>query len=245
MEETRDELVQVLNRTLLERRGNVIVPAFAVGRTQEMLFVLAEIVRSGRVERLEVVVDSPMASAVTELTLRHEALWDDETRDLYRWYSAHTDRFRLRLVEDVEESMALNEQREGLVIISASGMCEAGRVRHHLRHNIDRPECAIVIVGFQAGGTLGRRLVDGARQVSLFGVRLPVRASIHTIGGLSAHADQAALLEWMRYLQEPPRQTFVVHGEAEAASELARMVEMRLDWPAPVVPLARRPYRLR
>jgi metallo-beta-lactamase family protein len=245
MEETCDELVQVLNRTLLERRGNVIVPAFAVGRTQEMLFVLAEIVRSGRVERLEVVVDSPMASAVTELTLRHEALWDDETRDLYRWYSAHTDRFRLRLVEDVEESMALNEQREGLVIISASGMCEAGRVRHHLRHNIDRPECAIVIVGFQAGGTLGRRLVDGARQVSLFGVRLPVRASIHTIGGLSAHADQAALLEWMRYLQEPPRQTFVVHGEAEAASELARMVEMRLDWPAPVVPLARRPYRLR
>ena len=102
-----------------------------------------------------------------------------------------------------------------------------------------------MIVGFQAGGTLGRRLVDGARQVSLFGVRLPVRASIHTIGGLSAHADQAALLEWMGYLQEPPRQTFVVHGEAEAASELARVIEMRLDWPAPVVPLARRPYRLR
>jgi len=244
IDETCDELVTILNDTLLRRRGNVIIPAFAVGRTQEMLFLLAELVRDRRVERLEVVVDSPMAAAVTELTARFEALWDEETRELYRWFMAGTDRFRLRLVADVEESMALNEQREGLVIISASGMCDAGRIKHHLRHNIDRPQNAIVIVGFQAAGTLGRRLVDGARHVTLFGTRLPVRASIHTIGGLSAHADQAALIEWMRHIQPPPQHTFVMHGEAETAASFVNTVTERLGWRSVKVAATGQPWRL-
>ena len=244
IDETCDELVAILNDTLFRRRGNVIIPAFAVGRTQEMLFLLAELVRDGRVERLEVVVDSPMAAAVTELTARFERLWDDETRELYRWFMAGTDRFKLRLVADVEESMALNEQSEGLVIISTSGMCDAGRIKHHLRHNIDRPQNAIVIVGFQAAGTLGRRLVDGARHVTLFGTRLPVRASIHTIGGLSAHADQAALIEWMRHIQPPPQHTFVMHGEAETAASFAKTVSERLGWRSVKVAAAGQPWRL-
>lgn len=228
--ETCDELAEVLRRTLKVDGGNVIIPAFAVGRTQELLFVLADLVRAGRIDRLDVVVDSPMASAVTELTVRHDGLWDDETRELYAWTRQHADRFNLRFVQDVEESMALNSVRGGLVIISASGMCDAGRIKHHLRYNLGRRECAIVIAGFQAAGTLGRRLVDGARQVTLFRERIPVRARIHTIGGLSAHADQPALLNWLRGFRSPPRRTFVVHGEPTAAAALAEVVERELGW---------------
>ena len=228
--ETCDELAEVLRRTLKVDGGNVIIPAFAVGRTQELLFVLADLVRAGRIDRLDVVVDSPMASAVTELTVRHDDLWDDETRELYAWTRQHADRFNLRFVQDVEESMALNSVRGGLVIISASGMCDAGRIKHNLRYNLGRRECAIVIAGFQAAGTLGRRLVDGARQVTLFRERIPVRARIHTIGGLSAHADQPALLNWLRGFRSPPRRTFVVHGEPTAAAALAEVVERELGW---------------
>ena len=228
--ETCDELAEVLRRTLKVDGGNVIIPAFAVGRTQELLFVLADLVRAGRIDRLDVVVDSPMASAVTELTVRHDDLWDDETRELYAWTRQHADRFNLRFVQDVEESMALNSVRGGLVIISASGMCDAGRIKHHLRYTLGRRECAIVIAGFQAAGTLGRRLVDGARQVTLFRERIPVRARIHTIGGLSAHADQPALLNWLRGFRSPPRRTFVVHGEPTAAAALAEVVERELGW---------------
>lgn len=233
--DTCDELAEALRRTLKVDGGNVIIPAFAVGRTQELLFVLADLVRAGRIDRLDVVVDSPMASAVTELTVRHDDLWDDETRELYAWTRHHADRFNLRFVQDVEESMALNSVRGGLVIISASGMCDAGRIKHHLRYNLGRRECAIVIAGFQAAGTLGRRLVDGARQVTLFRERIPVRARIHTIGGLSAHADQPALLNWLRGFQSPPRRTFVVHGEPSAAAALAAAVERDLGWREVVV----------
>lgn len=244
MAETERELVSILKDTLERRKGNVIIPAFAVGRTQEMLFVLASLVRQGRLEGLDVVVDSPMAAAVTELTLRYDELWDDETRDLLGWIRAHDNRVRLRFVQDVEESKALNNERSGLVIISASGMCEAGRIKHHLRYNIDRSECSIVICGFQAAGTLGRRLVDGARAVTLFGERIPVRAAIHTIGGLSAHADQPALLGWLSNFVQPPRHTFVVHGEAQAASALADAVDERLGWPHVTVPAAGHCYSL-
>lgn len=230
MAQTEDELVTVLHDTLERRRGNVVIPAFAVGRTQEVIFVLASLVRQGRVKGLEIVVDSPMASAVTELTLRHDDLWDEETRELRDWVLAHSERVKLRFVQDVEESIALNTRRSGLVIISASGMCDAGRIKHHLLHNVGRAECSIVICGFQAGGTLGRRLVDGARTVTLFGDRVQVRAAIHTIGGLSAHADQPALLEWLAHFEKPPKRTFVVHGEYEASRVFAEAIESELGW---------------
>ncbi|NMG27376.1 MBL fold metallo-hydrolase RNA specificity domain-containing protein [Aromatoleum evansii] len=244
MAETERELVAILKDTLERRKGNVIIPAFAVGRTQEMLFVLAGLVRQGKLDGLDVVVDSPMAAAVTELTLRYDELWDDETRELLGWIRAHGERMRLRFVQDVEESKALNDERSGLVIISASGMCEAGRIKHHLRYNIDRSECSIVICGFQAAGTLGRRLVDGARAVTLFGERIPVRAAVHTIGGLSAHADQPALLEWLANFKQPPRHTFVVHGELQAATALADAVDERFGWPHVTVPAAGHCYSL-
>jgi metallo-beta-lactamase family protein len=130
--------------------------------------------------------------------------------------------------------MFINTIRDGAVIISASGMCDAGRIKHHLKYNLPRPECAVIITGFQAQGTLGRRIVDGARLVRLFGEEVPVRARVFTIGGLSAHADQGALLGWLSGFRQPPDHTWVVHGEASAAAAFAQVVGDRLGWPAAV-----------
>lgn len=243
MAQTEDELVQAIRRSF-EQGGNVVIPAFAVGRTQEVIHVLAGLVRDGRIEQLEIVVDSPMASAVSALTLTHDALWDEETCVLRDWALAHPRKFGVRFVSDVEESIALNAEKSGLVIISASGMCEAGRIKHHLAHNLPRPECSIVICGFQAGGTLGRRLVDGARFVTLFGDRVPVCASVHTIGGLSAHADQPALLEWLGNFERAPRQTFIVHGEAGAAQGFSAAIREKLGWDGVVVAAPEEPALL-
>lgn len=236
LEQTLDEIVEVFEDTLHRRRGNVIIPAFAVGRTQEMLYVLAALVRAGRLAPLTVHVDSPMASAATQITLRHPALLDAETRELIDWQQRHPERLRIEFVADVEASMRLNEVRHGAVILSASGMCDAGRIKYHLQNNLPRPECSVLITGFQAAGTLGRRLVDGARAVRIFGKPVPVRAGIHTIGGLSAHADRAALLDWLGAFQRPPARTFVVHGEAETAAAFASAIGERLGWSGVTVP---------
>jgi metallo-beta-lactamase family protein len=143
---------------------------------------------------------------------------------------------KLEFVADVERSKALNEIRSGAVIISASGMCEAGRIKYHLRENLPRSECSILIAGFQAAGTLGRRLVDGARLVRIFGETVPVRARIYTVGGLSAHADQAALLDWLRGFHKAPGHTFVVHGEATASANFAQAIQERLGWQEVALP---------
>jgi metallo-beta-lactamase family protein len=141
---------------------------------------------------------------------------------------------RVRFTESVEDSMKINAIRSGAVIISASGMCEGGRIKHHLKHNLSRPECAIVFVGFQAAGTLGRRIVDGAESVRMFGEDFPVRARVFTIGGLSAHADRDALLAWLGKFKRPPRQTWMVHGEPLAAHALRDAVRDKLGWAAEV-----------
>ncbi len=230
LEATEDELVEAIERTLRRKRGNVIMPAFSVGRTQEVIFVLADLVRRGRLKDLQVVVDSPMSMAATEITLRHAALLDDHTRELIEWQRTRPEGLKVRFVQDVEESIALNQVRGGLVIISASGMCDAGRIKYHLLNNLGRRDCSILITGFQAAGTLGRRLVEGARSVTLFGQSVPVRAAIHTIGGLSAHADQEGLLGWLGHFRRPPHQTFVVHGEAENAQAFIEAIGRRLKW---------------
>lgn len=227
--ETEDEIVAAFARTRAAG-GNLVIPAFAVGRTQEILYVLGDLVRRKRLDPLKVYVDSPMADAATRITLNHRELLDAETRALIAWMSAHTDRITVEFVADVEGSKALNAVRHGAVIISASGMCEAGRIKYHLRENLPRSESTILITGFQAAGTLGRRLVDGARLVRIFGEPVPVRAAIRTVGGLSAHADQQALLDWLGHFRRPPR-TYVVHGEAASATAFAAAVTGRLGWP--------------
>lgn len=232
--QTYDELSAVLTATL--PRGNVVIPAFAVGRTQEVLHVLADLVRAGRVPPLTAFVDSPLATKATAITARYAHMLDRESRDLASWQAAHPDRFRVSFTESVQDSMAINAIVSGAVIIAASGMCEAGRVRHHLRHNLPREASAIVFTGFQAAGTLGRALVDGARSARLFRDEVAVRASIHTIGGLSAHGDQAALLGWLGAFHRKPARTFVVHGEREVAEGFARLVQQRLGFAQVEVP---------
>ena len=229
MQETEDEIVAAFERTR-KSRGNLLIPSFAVGRTQEVIYLLADLVRSGRLQPLQVYVDSPMANEATRITLSHPELLDAETLGLIAWMKANPGLMKVEFVADAEQSKALNTIREGAVIISASGMCDAGRIKYHLRENLPRSECGVLIVGFQAAGTLGRRLVDGARLVKIFGEPVPVRAQIHTVGGLSAHADQAALLNWLSGFRQPPGQTFLIHGESGARAAFAQAIEEKLGW---------------
>jgi metallo-beta-lactamase family protein len=215
--QTLDELAFSINDTLASKRGNVVIPSFAVGRTQELLYYLSELRRQGRIPKSDVYVDSPMAAAATRITLRHAKIPDLD---------------RVRFTETLEESIRINSVRSGAIILSASGMCEGGRIRHHLRYNLPRPECAIVFVGFQAAGTLGRRIVDGAKSVRLFRETYPVRAKIFTINGLSAHADRDALLGWIGQFRHPPKQTWVVHGEPLAAESLKNSIIDGYGWRA-------------
>ncbi len=229
--ETVDELSDAVNDTLTRKKGNVIIPAFAVGRTQDLLYLLMDLVRQGRLPRnLAIFVDSPMASAATSITLRHSELMDPESRELLQWFRTSPDAPYLRVTEDVEDSMALNKIRQGAIIISASGMCDAGRIKHHLKFNLPRAECTVIIAGFQAEGTLGRRLVDGAKTVRIFREVIPVRADLYTLGGLSAHADRDALVSWLSRFRKPPGRTFVVHGEQETALGFADLIREGLGW---------------
>jgi metallo-beta-lactamase family protein len=237
MAETEQELIAAFNETIGSGRGNVIIPAFAVGRTQEILCVLADLVQRQAIPPLQVYVDSPMATSATEITFRHFELLDDETRAIVRWLEGHPGTLKLRFVADVAESIELNDLRHGAVIISASGMCDAGRIKHHLRYNLGRPECTVLITGFQAAGTLGRRLVDGARVVRIFGEQVAVRAKIRTVGGLSAHADQAALLNWLGKFRRPPGQIVITHGERGASEALSQAIVERFGGPQPRVPV--------
>ena len=236
--ETEDEIVIGAIERTRAASGNLIIPAFAVGRTQEMLYMLADLVRRKRLSPLKVYVDSPMAnSGDADHAGDHQELLDPETRELIAWQQAHPAQMKVEFVADVEASKALNEVRHGAVIISASGMCEAGRIKYHLRENLPRSECSMLITGFQAAGTLGRRLVDGARLVHIFGQPVPVRARIYTVGGLSAHADQAALLNWLGGFHKAPGRTFVVHGEPGASAGFKRAIEEQLGWSAVHLPL--------
>jgi len=228
--DTVEEFVFALQDTLRHRRGNVIIPAFAVGRTQDILFLLAELVRQGRIEAPNIYVDSPMATAATEVFFRHLDLLDADAHRILDWPGRRDFFARVKFVQDVEESKALNRIRSGALIISASGMCDAGRVKHHLAHNLSRKESTVIIAGFQAAGALGRRLVDGAKSVRLFGEDVPVRAHLFTIGGLSAHADQAGLMSWLKCFRSAPRRAFVTHGEASTALEFGAKIEKELNW---------------
>jgi metallo-beta-lactamase family protein len=232
--ETEDELVDVMHQILQVRHGNVIVPAFALGRTQEFLVLLYRLTQAGRVRAPLVFVDSPLAAQASAITFRHLEALDELAHAFHEAERARKLPFTLRFTESVDDSMFLNSVRHGAVIVAASGMCEAGRIRHHLRHNLPRRECGVVIIGFQAAGTLGRRLVDGARAVRLFNESIPVNASVHTIGGLSAHAGQDGLMGWLEGARRKPKMTYVVHGEPDAAHALSARIAAELRWPVTV-----------
>jgi metallo-beta-lactamase family protein len=233
--ETESELIDVVTNTM-NAHGNIVIPAFAVGRTQEILFLLINLVKRNLLPHLSIWVDSPMATAATHLTQHFFSQLDKESQSTFEWFKNNPSAVDLRFIADVEESKALNKIKGGAIIISASGMCDAGRIVHHLQNNLPRAQNAIVITGFQAYGSLGRRLVDKATKVRLFGEEVQVRASIHTIGGLSAHADQAGLLDWLRGFQSIPKSVFVVHGEPEASAVLAQAIREELEWKNVLIP---------
>jgi metallo-beta-lactamase family protein len=230
MPETLDELAHAVTDTIARKQGNVVVPAFAVGRTQDLLFLLAKLHREERIPDVDIYVDSPLALAATQVTLKHRELFDEEAARTLTWLLEKRGQPRIHFAQEVEESIALNHIRQGAIIISASGMCDAGRIKYHLKFNLPRRECTVLISGFQAQGTLGRRLVDRARRVRIFGDEIPVKADIYTIGGLSAHADRDDLLAWLGHFRAPPRAAYVVHGEPGAAAAFQAAIRERLGW---------------
>jgi metallo-beta-lactamase family protein len=223
----RGALAEII-RSTVARGGNVVIPAFAVGRMQEILYELNALVESRQLPQdLQVVVDSPLGSAATAVTARYPSVFDEAAAGLVRRHDQPFAFPGLREVRTTEESKALNGAKAPMVIIAGSGMCEAGRVVHHLKHNLWRPESTVLFVGFQAEGTLGRRILEGANLVRIHGEEVAVKARIASLPGLSAHADQAQLLAWVSHLERLPRQIFLVHGEAEGRETLERLLTER------------------
>jgi metallo-beta-lactamase family protein len=222
------ELVAIVRRTV-ERGGRVLVPAFAVGRTQEVVATLNRLIEAGTLPDVPIFVDSPLARQATEVFKRHPECFDEETLALLRQGDGAPFGFhRLRYVGSADESRKLNDRREPCIILAGSGMCEGGRILHHLRHGLGDGRNTVLFVGFQAEGTLGRRLRDGAEHVSLFGDPIRRRAEVAAIDGFSAHAGQDELVGWVARLDPPPRRVFLVHGELDPAVALAELIEQRV-----------------
>jgi metallo-beta-lactamase family protein len=223
--ETVAEFTEVV-RAAARRRGKILIPSFAVGRTQAVLYYLAELFRSGA-PPFPIFLDSPLAIKASRLYVSYPELADETLDELHERRQLRRDLATLTLCETSDESRALNNLRGPCAIIAGSGMCTGGRILHHLRHNLWKPETAVLIVGYQAEGTLGRALVDGARTVNIFGDPVAVRASIHTINGLSAHAGQSELLEWLEPMAAGGTRVALTHGEERGRAPLARLIEQR------------------
>ena len=218
-----DELYDVINQTTA-RGGNIIIPTFALERAQEILYYLREGVHDGLIQRYTTVfLDSPMAISATRIFQRHAECFDAETLDLSDGGKDPFNLPGLHFTRETAESIAINRIDGGAVIMAGSGMCTGGRVRHHLKQNLWNRRSSVVFVGFAAHGTLARRIIDGAKRVSIFGEEIEVRASIHTIGGFSAHADQAELLAWHAHTGNP-KTTYLVHGEEKSMQALAQKI---------------------
>lgn len=229
-----NELLDIVLRTV-KRGGKVIIPSFAVGRTQELIFQFNRFYEDHPEARkvlddVMVYVDSPMATSATEVFRKNAQVFDDETKDYILKGDNPLDFKNLKFTRSVEESQYLNKDPRPMVIISASGMCEAGRIRHHLKHNIWDGKNSVVFVGYQAEGTLGRRILEGAKEITLFGEKIYVNAEIYDLQGFSGHADKEGLLEWLSGFEKEPRRIFLVHGELEAKKEFARYAEEKLGF---------------
>lgn len=231
-EEAVDDRLAAVVTATAHRGGMVIIPAFAVGRAQEVLYHLRRLEDAGRIPALPVYIDSPMAVDATDLYCKfgdeHNlsvSLLMDQERCPLRCHETH-------FLRTVDQSKQLNGRQEPAIVISASGMCSGGRVVHHLKHRLPDPRNTVLIVGYQAAGTRGRALVEGARYVQIHGTHVPVRAHVEVIDGLSAHADQDDLQRWLDGFESPPTRTFVVHGEPAASETLTALIGRRARWEA-------------
>jgi metallo-beta-lactamase family protein len=240
------QLEEIVQETLA-RGGNLVIPVFAVERAQELVYHLARLVHTGRIAPVDTFLDSPMAVDVTTIFRQHPDCFDEETWKLIMAQEPPLRFPGLQLVRDVEESKAINQHRAPSIIMAPSGMCTAGRIKHHLRQNIGRTASTILFSGYQAQGTLGRQILDGNPFVRIHGRDWKVKAQIRQLDGASGHADRTALLRWIGHLKRPPRQIFLTHGDEEAARHLAGEIEQRWGWPTTVpayqdsVPLAAPP----
>ncbi len=229
IDETLEELAGVFEAARAGQ-GNILIPAFTVGRTQDLLYLMAQNYENWNLGKWQIFVDSPMGIEATRVYAQYRELYSTE---LFDPDSNLPELPNLRLTRTPEESKAINEIESGAIVIAGSGMCSGGRILHHLKNNIWRRECHLVIVGFQAMGTLGRRILDGAETVKLYGDEYRVRIQVHTIGGLSAHGDQADLVKWYGAFQNRPP-VYLVHGESEAQAILAKRLRDELKAPASI-----------
>ncbi len=241
-ESNKDSISKLLDIAVatVQRGGNVVIPSFAVGRTQELLFELNKVYDGmGPMHELlksvPVYVDSPMATTATEIFKDNAQAYDDETRAYILKGDHPLDFKNLHFTASSQESQAINFDNRPKIILSASGMCDAGRIRHHLKHNLWDKKNSIVFVGYQAEGTLGRRLVDGEKSVTLFGEEINVAAEIHNLEGFSGHADRDALFAWLNGFEKKPKQIFLVHGESDAKQGFAEYVKANKGWDCEIV----------
>ena len=223
-----------------QRGGNVIIPSFAVGRTQELIFELNRVYDGdseykNALKDVHVYVDSPMAKAATEVFKKNADAFDEETRDYILRGDHPLDFENLHFTLTSDDSRLINIDQKPKVVISASGMCDAGRIRHHLKHNLWNPKSSIVFVGYQAEGTLGKSILSGSSEVTLFGETIRVKAQIHNLEGFSGHADKNALMTWLRGFEKAPHDIFLVHGEHDSKIEFAESVKKELGWDCIIV----------
>lgn len=208
-------------------RSKILVPVFAVGRTQLLLYLLAQMFRQKTVPKFPVFLDSPMAVEATKIYWEHMELFDDEFKALHRERPLTEDLSTLKATPTAQDSMQLNELAGPCLIMAGSGMCSGGRILHHFKQNLWKPDTRVLIVGYQGEGSLGRRLVDGHKEVSIFGEKIAVKASIHTLNGFSAHAGQTELLKWVGQLAKCRPRVFLTHGEARGREPLAQKIKER------------------
>jgi len=231
--EIDDALADIVNSTR-KAGGNIVIPTFAVERAQELLYHLSTLLRENRIPKMPVFVDSPMAIRVTDVFEHHPAYFDEEMMALIRRRESPFDFPGLRETRTVEQSKRISKHSGPAIIMAGSGMCTGGRIKYHLIDNITRRESTILFVGYQAFGTLGRHIVEGAENVRILGQRYDVKARIAQIHGFSAHADRDELLAWLSSLKTAPRHVFVTHGESEVAAHFAAFVKEKTGWPTSV-----------
>lgn len=242
-----NQLLDIVLKTI-KRGGNVVIPSFAVGRTQELIFEFNKFYEEhseyrSQLDKVKVYVDSPMATTATEVFRKNAQVFDEETKAYIMRGDNPLDFKNLKFTRTTAESQALNMDKNPKIIISASGMCEAGRIRHHLKHNLWDPRASVIFVGYQAEGTLGRILVEGTKDVTLFGEAVHVNAEIYNLEGFSGHADQNGLLAWISGFQKKPKQVFLVHGEEDSKKDFAKLITEKLGYD-PVVVLGNSEFEL-
>lgn len=233
------QLIDIVVNTA-RRGGTIVIPSFAVGRTQELIFEFNKFYEENNeyrkdLDKLNVYVDSPMATTATEVFRKNAQVFDEETKAYILKGDNPLDFKNLKFTRSTEESQALNFDRSPKVIISASGMCEAGRIRHHLKHNLWDPKSSVVFVGYQGEGTLGRALIEGKKDITLFGEEVHVNAEIYNLEGFSGHADQNGLFTWISKFEQKPKQVFLVHGEEQSKKDFAKLIHDKLGYDPVVV----------